>query len=51
MSSVIITAPVQRAVSQIPKKSLYRPKMFFTLIALSVEAGVTLGLVLQSLTS
>ena len=47
----MITAPVQRAVAQIPKKSLFRPKKFFTLIALSVEAGVTLGLVLQSLTA
>ena len=32
-------------------KSLLRPKNLVTAVALSVEAGVTLSLVLQSLTS
>ena len=32
-------------------KSLLRPKNLITAVALSVEAGVTLSLVLQSLTS
>ena len=49
MSSVTLTAPVQRAFAELPAKSPFRPKKFFALLGLSVEAGLTMGLVIQSL--